>query len=168
MLVRSRSAPLEPAGEVDVDDVEAARAQAEVERLDVDDDLVALAHLAEQAGVGPGRAPLAVDLDRQRVLADDDAAAQLQPATHSARRSSLGRIASQTSSIASRLRGADALLRGVVGLGAVGEQDAVEAGERSARWRRCRRRSRSARLEARPVADPPRRRASAGEDGGSL
>ena len=50
---------------------------------------------------------------------------------------------SQTSSIASRSRGRDALVRGVDVLGAVGEQDAVEAVEPTVRWRRCRRRSTS-------------------------
>ena len=54
---------LEAAGQVDVDDVEAAGAEPEVERGDVDDHLVAGAHLAEQRRVGPGRPPLAVDLD---------------------------------------------------------------------------------------------------------
>jgi hypothetical protein len=45
--------------------------------LDVDDHLVALAHLTEEGRIGPGLAPLAVDLDRQRLLGNDDAAAQL-------------------------------------------------------------------------------------------
>ena len=67
-----------------MDDVEAARAEPEVERGDVDDDLVALAHLPQQRLVGPGRPALAVDLDRQRLRGDDDAAAQLQPAAHAA------------------------------------------------------------------------------------
>ncbi len=82
MLVAAVAARLEAAGEVDVDHVEAARAELEVERRDVDDDLVALVHLSQQRLVGPGRAPLAVDLDRQRVRGDDHAAAQLQPAAH--------------------------------------------------------------------------------------
>ncbi len=44
------------------------------------------------AGVGPGRPALAVDLDGQRVLVDDDAAAQLQAAAHAGpgRRGGLG------------------------------------------------------------------------------
>ncbi len=100
------SATLEAAGQVDVNDVETARAQLQVERGDVDDDLVALAHLTEQHLIRPGPSLLAVDLDRQRVFADDDAAAQLQAAAHRADISSpaAATIPSHTSSIASRLR----------------------------------------------------------------
>ncbi len=87
-----------------MDDVEAARAEVEVERGDVDDNLVALAHLAEQRDVRPGRPSLAVDLDRQRILRDDDAAAQLQPSAHASSAAAAATIRSQTSSIASRLR----------------------------------------------------------------
>jgi hypothetical protein len=47
VLVTGPSPTLEPAGQVDVDDVEAAGAKPEVERGDVDDDLVAFAHLPQ-------------------------------------------------------------------------------------------------------------------------
>ncbi len=46
VLVARRPTPFKPAGEVDVDHVEPPRAEAQVHGLDVDDDLVALAHLA--------------------------------------------------------------------------------------------------------------------------
>src|SRR5690349_21189313 len=93
--------PFEPAGEVDVDDVETARAEVEVERGDVDDHLVALLHLPEQNLVGPGRPPLARDLDQQRLGRNDGAAAQLQPTGHYS--AAAATIRSQTSSILSRL-----------------------------------------------------------------
>ena len=85
-------------------DVEAAGAEAEVESSDVDDDLVTLAHLAEQRFVGPSPAALAIDLDRQRLRADYDAATQLQPPAHPAAVSAAASatMPSQTASIASR------------------------------------------------------------------
>jgi hypothetical protein len=57
-----------------VDYVEASRVESQVQCRRVDHHLVALAHLAEQGRVGPGRAALAVDFDRQRGLGDDDPA----------------------------------------------------------------------------------------------
>jgi hypothetical protein len=92
-----------------VNDVEAAGAEPEVERGDVDDDLVALAHLSQQDRVGPGRPPLSVDLDRQRVGGDDEAAAQLEPTAHASPvppspAAIAATIPSQTSSMVSRLR----------------------------------------------------------------
>ena len=85
------------------------------------------------AVVGPGRAPLAVDLDRQRILADDDAAAQLQPAAHpgAARLGAAPRRRSPRRPRASR-RGRAAETHSFAvwtSFGAVGEQDAVEAVE---------------------------------------
>ena len=101
-------APLSPAfeaaGQVDVDDVEAAGAEVEVEGGDVDDHLVAGAHLAEQRGVGPGRPQLSVDLDGERVLVDDDAPPQLEAAVHAGAAAASTRMPSQTSSISSRWR----------------------------------------------------------------
>ena len=49
-------------------DVEAARAEPKLERLDVDDQLVALQGGAHQADVGDRRAPDTVDEDRQALL----------------------------------------------------------------------------------------------------
>src|ERR1700750_1483781 len=65
-------ASFQAAGEVGVDYVEAAGAKVQVERGDVYDDLVALAHLAQQDLVGPGAASLAANLDFERVGGDDD------------------------------------------------------------------------------------------------
>src|SRR3954452_3505407 len=95
--------PGEAPRQVHVDHVEAARAQAELDRDDVDDDLVALAHLPEQHLVGPGGTALAADLDDQRLGRDDDAAAQVQAAAHGAA-ATASTIPSHTSSIFSRLR----------------------------------------------------------------
>ncbi len=118
-----------------MDDVEAAGAEPEVERGDVDDDLVAHAHLPEQRRVGPGRAALAVDLDGERRDGDEDAAAQLQAAAHaspvtaSSPAATAVTIPSQTSSIFSRLAAGTRSSGGVHRVGPVGEQDAVEAVE---------------------------------------
>ena len=71
---------LEPAGQVHVDDVEPARPEAEVERLDVDDDLVALGALARPGPGRPTRASLAGDLDLERIGGDDGPAPELQHA----------------------------------------------------------------------------------------
>src|ERR1700746_1644956 len=106
--------PLETAGEVDVDDIEAARAEAQILCRHVDDHLVDPAHLAAQPSVRPGETTLAVHLDRQRVLVDDDAATQLQLAAHPSDDSApaSATMPSQTPSIASRLR-AETLSSGV-------------------------------------------------------
>ena len=116
-------APLgvEPACEVGVDDVESSRAEREVERLDVDDHLVADAHLADHRLVGPGAALGAVDADGERIGRDDRPPAQLQHARPPrsrprARRASRVRASALTD-----------LLRGVVRLGPVGEQHALVA-----------------------------------------
>src|SRR5262249_23101473 len=61
-----------------VHDVEAARAELEIERLGVDDDLVPGLDLADEARIRPRRALAAVDLDPERIGASHDAPAQLQ------------------------------------------------------------------------------------------
>src|SRR4051794_39300493 len=74
----ARYGALQAAGQVDVDDVEAAGAELQLDRGDVDDDLVTLSHLPHERHIGPGRAPLAVDVDRERVHGGDGAAPQGQ------------------------------------------------------------------------------------------
>ena len=63
-----RSLAVEAAREVDVDDVEAAGPEAELDRLDVDDELVARLCRADEPDVGDRGAPLSVDEDRQALL----------------------------------------------------------------------------------------------------
>ena len=58
----------EAARQVDVDDVEAARPEPELDGLDVDDHLVAGLRRADEADVGDRRAAVAVDVDRQALL----------------------------------------------------------------------------------------------------
>src|SRR3954451_12810643 len=89
-----------------MDDVEAARAQTHVERGNVDADLVALEHLAEQRFICPGGTLFTADLDHQRVLAGDDATGQLQSTAHPVSPPAWATMPWQTSSIASRLRAA--------------------------------------------------------------
>ena len=74
----ARPARLQSAGQVRVDEVETARAECEIEGLGVDQNLITLAHRAQQRFIGPGRPALPVDLDDQRLLLDDDTAPQLQ------------------------------------------------------------------------------------------
>src|ERR1700710_987391 len=109
------SPALQSSAEIDVDDVEAAGAEAEIKRGDVDHHLVALAHLAEQHFVGPGRAALVADRNGQRLDRDDDPTAQLEPTVHAplapgapsasavAPAATAATIPSQISSILSRL-----------------------------------------------------------------
>src|SRR6202034_3492994 len=74
------------AGEVDVDDVKAARAETEVERLGVDDHLIARLCPADERDIGKRRAGAAVQLDHELLLGaapggtgvKDGGAAQLQ------------------------------------------------------------------------------------------
>ena len=148
----AREAP----GQVDVDDVEAPRAEVEVEGLDVDDHLVADLGASDQADVGDRRAPFRVpsrgplELDDQRLLGlrgavrggrrggvehlDDRAGAKLQH-----RLSTLARACGRGRHglLHQRQRDPEHLRQGVVGdalprlvraVGAVGEVDAVEAG----------------------------------------
>ena len=63
-----RAEAVEAAREVDVDDVRAARAEAELDRLDVDDDLVADLGRTDEPDVGDRRAPLVAGLDGQALL----------------------------------------------------------------------------------------------------
>ncbi len=65
VLARS-AASLESPGEVHVHDIEAARSEAQVERLDVHDHFVADLDWTDHALVRPSGATLARDLDRQR------------------------------------------------------------------------------------------------------
>ena len=69
---------VQAASEVHVDDVEPARAQIQIQSLDVHDDLVAELDRPDRPLVGPRRAPLARDLDGQRLGLDDDPPTQLQ------------------------------------------------------------------------------------------
>ncbi len=62
------SGAVESPCEVDVDDVEAARAEPQLEGLDVHDDLVAVLCQADEADVGDRRPPLAAEVDRQALL----------------------------------------------------------------------------------------------------
>ena len=152
-----------------MDDVEAARAEPEIERRDVDDDLVALAHLPQQHLVGPGRPPLAVDLDHQRVGGDDDAAAQLRAGRSRpvAVAPASATIPSQTSSILSRLRGRDASRRRCGRRRCRWRAGRSRSRRGGRRWRRCRRRSPPAAARARPRAGPPRRAPAPRESTGS-
>src|SRR5215213_7981141 len=95
--------PDQTAGQVDVDDVEAARAETEVAGGDVDDHLVARVQLAEQDGVGPGGPVLVADLHQQRLDREDDAAAQVEAAAHASPAAAAATMPSQTSSILTRL-----------------------------------------------------------------
>ena len=69
-----------------MDDVKAARAEAEVERLGVDDHLVADLSHADERDIRARRASVAVQLDHELLLGpapggsgvEDDGAAQLQ------------------------------------------------------------------------------------------
>src|SRR5689334_17510851 len=61
------SPALQPAREIDVDYVEAARAETQVQSSDVDDYLVALAHLAQENLIGPGAAALSLYLHFERL-----------------------------------------------------------------------------------------------------
>src|SRR5215218_6944324 len=83
--------------------VKPAGAELEIERLEVDDDLVALAAASDQPDFGLGRALFAVDLDLEvlegalvRLDRDHDAAPQLQHRAQASRRAKV------TSSIPSR------------------------------------------------------------------
>ena len=153
----------QPAGEVDVDDVEAARAEPEVARLGVDDHLVADLDLADQRRVGPRTAPLAADLDRRagrarRPCPRRSFSIRPPPRRRRARRSPRRRRASRVS------RAAPTLSAGVwLSVGAVGEQDALDSRGRAARWRRCRRRSRPRAARSRGARAPPARARTAGE-----
>ncbi len=59
----------EPAREVDVDDVKAARAEPEIERLHVDDDLIAHLGGADERDIGDRRARAPLELDDEILLA---------------------------------------------------------------------------------------------------
>jgi hypothetical protein len=58
-----------------VNDIETAGAEGEVEGNDVDDNLVALAHLSQQCRVRPGGTALLTHPDEERIGRDDHAAA---------------------------------------------------------------------------------------------
>src|SRR5918997_1033242 len=103
----ARTSGLGPASEaacqVDVNDVEPATGQAEVERQRIDDDLVARLGLTGEAAIGDRRAPLAVHLDRQldrrpaaSVDRRDHAAPQREP--HRPTRATIPRATSSTAS----------------------------------------------------------------------
>ena len=140
-----------------MDDVEAAGAEPEVERGDVDDDLVALAHLPQQHLVGPGAAALAADLDLERLGRDDDAAAQLQAARSLPRPprrrrddplADLEHLVEAARPGPSRRRCGRRRCRWRAG------RSRSRRGGR--RWRRCRRRSPPAAARGRRRAAPPR------------
>ena len=63
-----RPGAVEAAREVDVHDVRAAGAEPELDRLDVDDDLVAGLRGADEGDVGDRRTALVADVDRQALL----------------------------------------------------------------------------------------------------
>ena len=112
--------------QVHVDEVEPAGAEPEVAGLDVDDHLVAHLDPADQARVGPGGTPVAPDFDRERVGVDHDPTAQLQhPGLTRRLAGELGDRLADREHLGDSRR-ADALRGRVVGLGAVGEQHAVE------------------------------------------
>jgi hypothetical protein len=86
-----RSEAVEAAREVDVDDVRAARAEPQLDRFDVDDELVARLRRADEPDVGDRRAAVAVDVDREALLhgagrpgVDDGGALQPEHASSSA------------------------------------------------------------------------------------
>ena len=124
-----------------MDDVEAAGAELEVERLDVDDHLVALARPRRPAPRRPR--PRRSSSPTWTVSGSSETTVPRRsfstPATPGGLRD---RSASQTAEHLDHRRGGDRLLGRVVGLGAVGEQHRLVAARRAARWRRCRRRSR--------------------------
>ena len=151
-----------------MDDVEAARAEPEVARLGVDD------RPRRRPRPAPTRAASAQAGRRSPPTSTVERVDARRPCPR--RSFSIASLASRRE-LDDRLadgehlddpRGGDALRRGVVGLGAVGEQDARRSRARSARSRRCRRRSppraarsRSARAPSRASRDR-RRSSSAG------
>ena len=122
------AAPVEAVGEVHVHDVEAPRAEAELDRGHVDDDVVAGPALPHHRHVRLRRAALARDVDehplppaRRRVRLDDRAPPQRQHVTRQAASRASSSSAIATSSIPSSASTRHALAGLVVVLGPVGE-----------------------------------------------
>ena len=155
-VLAARRRPLQPAGQVDVDDVEAAGAEAEVERRDVDDDLVALAHLARAAPCRPRRRaarrrprPSAGPRRRRR-----PAAASRRPLTRD--RAGLGDDAPRRPRASRRGCAPRRSPRACGSPRCRWRAGRSRSRRRSGRWRRCRRRSRSAAARSRRGAGRPR------------